>query len=452
MNLAEAVGGADTASLVNIMAALPANEREEILSQFPDIRDRIGHSWRFLARPEQLAPAGDWLIWLLLAGRGFGKTKSLAGWINEMAENGQYGGELRVALIAPTNNDVRDVLVLGESGVIASAPPHFKPIYEPSKRRVIFPNGAQMHMFSAEEPERLRGPQFHAIAADEICAWSNCQDTWDMAQFCLRLGNRPQVAIATTPKPTKFLIDLVKRAADPTEKVVITRGKTDDNAQNLAPSFLSQIKRRYEGTRLGRQEIEGEILLETDAALWKREAIDDNRCRVEDAPALESYVRIVVAIDPATTATDKSDETGMVIAGLQPDGEIYVIRDISGRYKPHQWAQHAVTAYHGYKADRIVAEVNNGGDMVGETIKLTPGGEHASFKKVFATKGKYTRAEPISALYEQGRVHHIGVFDALEAQLLTFDPLAGEKSPDRMDALVWAITELTSNTVQHKFW
>lgn len=446
----DTITNVDSASIANMLAALPEDQRAEILSQYPDIKDQLAHNWRFLARPEQLAPVGDWSTHLYCAGRGAGKTRSGGGWASEYAKI--HGPECRLAFIAPTNNDARDIMLLGESGIIASASPDFRPLYEPSKRKITWPNGAQAWTFSSEEPDRLRGHQFWGGWCDELTSWQNAQECWDMYQFCLRLGPMPQTFVTTTPKPTKLLIDLFKRAKDPESRISIVRGKTYDNAANLAPSFVSQIIKRYEGTRLGRQEIDGELLLESESALWQQDTIDLHRIPLSAAPKLEDYIRIVVAIDPAVTSLDKSDETGIVIVGKMADGHIYVIRDISGRFKPHQWALNAVSAYHAYSADRIVAEANNGGDMVEQVVRLAPNGENVSFKKVFATKGKYTRAEPIAALYAQGTVHHVGTFDALEAQLVQFDPQAGEKSPDRLDALVWGVTELTLGQTAHKFW
>jgi predicted phage terminase large subunit-like protein len=290
-------------------------------------------------------------------------------------------------------------------------------------------------LFSSEEPERLRGPQHGAAWVDELCAWNNLQDTWDMLQFGLRLGQRPRIAVTTTPKPSKLLKELISREG---EDVAITRGSTYDNRANLAPSFFSQIVSRFEGTRLGRQELNAELLNDTPGALWQLDWIE--RDRVKAAPEL---VRIVVAIDPAVSNNENSDETGIIVAGVDRIGHIYVLEDLSGKYAPHEWARKAIDAFERHKADRIIAEVNNGGLMVETTLRAVT--SYVPFRAVHASRGKVTRAEPVSALYEQQKVHHVGGFDKLEDQMLSFtsdfDRSRAGYSPDRVDALVWALTE-----------
>ncbi len=388
------------------------------------------HDWCFWARPNQLPPSGAWRVWLLLAGRGFGKTRSGAEWVRSRVE---AGSARRIALVAPTAADVRDVMIEGESGLLAVSPPALQPTYEPSKRRLTWPKGALATCFSAEEPNRLRGPQHDAAWCDELAAWRN-PETWDMLMLGLRLGADPRCVVTTTPKPVRLLRQLLGDAG-----AVVTRGSTYDNRDNLAPAFLAEIVRRYEGTRLGRQEIEAELLDDTPGALWTRDAIE--RARVAVLPALR---RVVVAVDPATSAGEEADETGIIVAALGQDGQGYVLDDLSGRWPSVGWARRAVAAYHARQADRVVAEVNNGGDLVEATIRMVDAG--VAYRAVHAARGKALRAEPVAALYEQGRVHHVGSFPALEDQMCAFAPDFDRRvmgySPDRLDALVWALTDL----------
>lgn len=345
----------------------------------------------------------------------------------------------RGAIVSSTAADARDIVVEGESGILAVCPPWNKPFYEPSKRRITWPNGSIASLYTADEPDRLRGPQHHWAVCDELAAWRYVQEAWDMLMFGLRLGNNPQCAIATTPRPIAIIRQLLK---DPV--CLVARGSTYENRANLAPAFFSEIIRRYEGTRLGRQEIEAEILDDVPGALWNRAMLE--ACRVREAPSL---VRVVVAIDPAVTDSEGSNETGMIVAGLDENEHGYTLADLTMKGSPAQWGEAAVKAYDRYHADRIVAEVNNGGDMVEHVIrtaardlfarKLRPTST-VSFKQVRASRGKHTRAEPIAALFEQGKCHHVGMFAALEDQLCSWIP--GEDSPDRMDAEVWAFTEL----------
>jgi len=397
------------------------------------LADALENSWPAVARPNQLPPPGDWWqIWLLLAGRGFGKTRTLAEWVCDQAASGQAS---RIALVAATAADARDVLVEGESGILAVAPPWCRPIYEPSKRRLTWPNGVIATTFSAEEPDRLRGPQHDAAVCDELASWSH-PETWDMLQFGLRLGRKPRCLIATTPRPTKLLRELLAREG---HDVVVTRGSSYDNKANLAPAFFAQIVKKYEGTRLGRQELNAELLEDTPGALWSQGLIDGTR--ISAAPEL---TRIVVAIDPAATSGEDADETGVVVVGQDKDGQGYVLADCSGRYTPIEWARIAISAYRTHHADRIVAERNNGGDMVEATLRMVD--QNVPVTTVWASRGKVTRAEPISALYEQGRMHHVGTFPQLEDQMTNFtsdfDREAAGYSPDRLDAMVWAATEL----------
>jgi predicted phage terminase large subunit-like protein len=390
--------------------------------------------WRSKARPSQLPPDGDWLGWLLMAGRGFGKTFSGAGWVNELVENRTAG---RIALVAPTAADARDTMVEGQSGLLRMAPPWNRPQYEPSKRRLTWSNGAIATTFSSEEADRLRGPEHDAAWADELAAWNEPQATWDMLMFGLRLGKRPRWLATTTPRPIKLLKELLTREG---RDVVVTRGSTFENEANLAPTFLAAVRARYEGTRLGRQELNAELLSDMPGALWQLAWLD--RDRVAATPDLR---RIIVAIDPAVSNHEGSDETGIIVAGIAADKHVYVLDDLSGKYAPHEWASKAIAAYRKHRADRIIAEVNNGGAMVEATIRALD--HRVSFKAVHASRGKVVRAEPIAALYEQRKVHHVGNFPVLEDQMCAFtsdfDRARVGYSPDRVDALVWALTELS---------
>jgi phage terminase large subunit-like protein len=382
------------------------------------------HDWRVMGRRAQNPEVEDWFLWIILAGRGWGKTRTGAQWVHRMAWKNKRA---RIALVAHTAADGRGVMVEGESGLLGCAPPWFRPQYEPSKRLVTWPNGAQAQLFSAEEPDQLRGPQATHAWCDELAKWKN-EETWDNLMFALRLGQRPQCVITTTPRSLPLLQQLVKRS-----DAIVSQGHTFENEQNLAPSFLQYMKERYEGTRLGRQELSAEILRDVAGALWSRDMLESCRIGHVDPASL----RIVIAVDPATSHHAKSDETGIVVAGW--DGKRgYVLQDASGRYSPEQWAQKVLSLYETHKADRIVAETNQGGAMVSQILRTHA--PHLPIQTVHASKGKTARAEPVAALYEQGKIHHVGTFPTLEDQMCTFTGLG--KSPDRLDALVWAITAL----------
>lgn len=385
------------------------------------------HTWKEWARPEQLPPAGDWRYWMIQAGRGFGKTRSGAEWIRDQVEN---HGRRRIALVGRTAADVRDTMVEGESGLLACFPPWNKPIYEPSKRRVTFSSGAIATTYSGEEPDQLRGPQHDCGWCDELAAWKYA-DAWDQFLFGLRLGTDPRCVITTTPRPVKLIRELL---ADP--HIVITRGSTFDNRENLAPAFADAILKKYEGTRLGRQEIYAELLNDNPNAMWKRKDIDDRR--LHKVPDGVELIRIVVGVDPAVTSKESSDHTGIIVAAEGSDGHYYVLADYTIKDTPKKWCEEAIKAYETWEADRIIGEVNNGGDLIQTVLEsIKP---DLPYSAVRASRGKVVRAEPISALYEQGKVHHIGSFATLEDQMCDWMP--GEDSPDNMDALVWALTEL----------
>ena len=399
------------------------------------------HDWRVWARDEQLAPVGSWFAWLVLAGRGFGKTRTGAEWVLERVR----AGAKRIALVAPTAADARDTMVEGESGILARAHPSERPLYEPSKRRLTWPRyGAIATCFAAEKPDRLRGPQHDTAWCDELGAWKYPQATWDMLVFGMRLGD-PRVCVTTTPRPIPTLKDILRDPA-----TAITRGSTYDNASNLAARFLARLKRKYEGTRLGLQELLAQMLEDTPGALWTTSLLERNRVKI--APALR---RIVIAVDPQAAdpkragASEEDAETGIVAAGVDDGGDGYVLRDASGHLSPGDWGERAVLLFDELGGDRIVGEANNGGAMVEYVVrsaaeKLHREGKrptpHVSFQLVHASRGKHTRAEPIAALDEQKRIRHVGYFGELEPQMTTWVP--GQKSPDRMDARVWALTAL----------
>jgi phage terminase large subunit-like protein len=412
------------------IAQLPPPVRQQVLlSLSAQEREQLAWSWEFVARPSQLLPEGDWTYWLLKCGRGFGKTRTGAESVRQWIKQGHN----YVNLIGATADDARDVMVQGESGILAICPKWERPEYKVSQRKLIWPNGAVSLIFTADEPERLRGKQHEKGWADELAAWRYAE-SWDQFKFGLRLGKKPQAIITTTPRPTALVRSIM---ADPA--TILTNGSTYENRGNLAPAFFSAVLKKYEGTRLGRQEINGELLDDNPGALFKRADIE--KARVLIAPALS---RIVIAIDPAAKKLDSSDDTGINVAGVAHiNGELhgFILADKTLHGSPETWARVAVEAYRELKADRIVAEVNNGGDMVESVIRTVD--RNVPVRQVHATRGKAIRAEPVAALYEQGRIHHVGDLGKLEDQMCEWDPLdPSAKSPDRMDAMVWAVTDL----------
>jgi phage terminase large subunit-like protein len=413
--------------LADLDAQMPGFSAEVVAGLSEAERFAAMYDWSVWRRPKQATPGGDWRVWLILAGRGFGKTRTGAEFVREQVISGKVG---RVALVGATAADVRDTMIEGESGLLAVFPPEERPRYEPSKRRVTFHNGATASAFSADEPDRLRGPNHDLAWADELAAWRYV-DAWDQLMLGLRLGDHPRVVVTTTPRPTE-LIRRLARSDDGT--VHVTTGSTYENSANLAPDFIAEMRRRYEGTRLGRQELEAQILDDVEGALWDRAVIDETR--VTNTPPLR---RIVVAIDPAVTSGEKSDETGIVVAGVAQNGEAYVLDDRTMRASPSDWASAAIAAYHRHNADMIVAEANQGGDLVESVLRAVD--PRVPIHLVRASRGKRTRAEPVAAIYEQRRAHHVGFFPELEDQLCSWVPDIGS-SPDRLDALVWALTDL----------
>jgi len=426
----------------------------------PDVMHQLVTDWQFLARTEQLPPTSQYKFWIYLAGRGSGKTRTGAEWSKDLVRMGYNRG----GLIAPTAADVRDVMVEGESGLLAVCNPWDRdvngnlmgrPLYEPSKRRVTWENGAMVTLYSADEPERLRGPQHSFLWMDELAAWRR-METFDQAMFGLRLGKAPKVFISTTPKPKPLIKRLVARAMKASDKeVVITSGSSERNAVNLAPGVIQELRDMYGNSQLGRQELDGILLEELEGALWTRSSINENRLDV--MPTLLDpefyFLRIVVGVDPATTDKEGSDETGIIVAALGSDNRAYVLADYSGKYSPKGWGDKVAAAFDTWQADSVVAEVNQGGDMVKHVLE----GSNADMpvKMVHASRGKLARAEPVAMKYEQGKVSHVGNavvmadgtkneghLDNLEDQMCTWERLSATYSPDRIDALVWCIHDL----------
>lgn len=387
------------------------------------------------ARPNQIPPDGDWLTWLIVAGRGFGKTRVGAEWIVEQADT----PGTRWAIVARTFADCRDTCIEGESGVLRILRRR-QPDVDWAKRwnrsigELTLPNDSLIRVFSAEDPDRLRGPQFHGAWCDEPASWNYGIETWDMLQFTLRLGDRPRTVVTGTPAPVELVKNLIGRARQQDPTVHLTVGRTLDNIDNLAASAVAELQARYAGTRLGRQELEGELLEDTPGALWTLNQIATDR--VENVPC--DLMKIVVGVDPSGGEGETHDEQGIVVVGLGLDGEGYVLADRSCRLSPEGWARQAIAAYHDFEADGIVAETNYGGDMVGAVIRAAD--PTVPVVTVSASRGKRQRAEPIALMYEQHRIHHVGEHKQLEDQMTSWVPTSG-KSPDRMDALVWALTE-----------
>ena len=414
----------DLGSVDEILLALNAVERAQIESDWFGL-------W---ARDDQQPPAhANWRNWLILGGRGSGKTRAGAEWVKALATGQGLGGApraRRIALVAPTFDEARMVMIEGVSGLLAVHDDSWRPAFEPSKRQLTWPNGSVAHVFTAEEPDGLRGPQFHAAWCDELAKWKQAENAWNMLQFALRLGQRPRALITTTPRPSALLKRLL---IDP--GTVTSRSTTFDNSDNLPQSFIDEVTKRYGGSRLGRQELEGLLIEDDPDAIFKREFIE--KARVSLAPELR---RIVVAVDPPAGFGATSNACGIVCAGLGFDGRCYVLDDYSAHgLRPAQWARRVVALYHARKACRVVAEVNQGGAMVEQVLREVDGG--LSFRGVHATRGKQARAEPVAALYEQGRVSHVGAFPELEDEMCSAIG-EGKKSPDRLDALVWAVSDL----------
>lgn len=425
------------------IASLPDTERMAFLATLSeDECHSLLHNWReFHARTEQIAPDGDWDIWMILAGRGFGKTRAGAEWVREQVN----AGCKRIALVGETQKDLEEVMIEGDSGLMSVFPENETPDYRTKPVRIRFRTGAVALGYNATQPDQLRGPQFDVAWCDELAKWRYARQTWDQLQFGMRLGIHPRQLVTTTPRP----IELVKAIIAGEEgKAVATRGRTLDNRANLAPTFLSKILARYEGTRLGRQELNAEILGDIPNALFTLSNIDlyrekgevDSAGRAIDPSKLS---RIVVSVDHAVSDTEESNEHGIIACGLsedQKDG--YVLEDASLHGSPQEWATQAIALFDKWEADAIVVEVNQGGDLVSNTLKSIR--QNIPIREVRASRGKHVRAEPVSSMYQQGRVHHCGSFHELETQMcqMTSAGFEGDSSPDRLDALVWGISEL----------
>lgn len=400
--------------------------------------ESIQYDWSWNARRTQMLPGTpgaaiqrqDWLYWLCLAGRGWGKTRTGAEAVRHWSTRAES-----IILVGPTVADLRDVMIEGPSGILSVFPASERPEWSSQRGLLRFASGAKGIAIPASEPERLRGKQGSKVWADELCAWTYEQEAWDQLMFGFRLPTPElRMVITTTPKPTRVIKNIL---ANP--RTVVTRGSSDDNASNLSSEFIRAVIDPYRGTRLGRQEINAEILDDVPGALWTREVIDATRIQW-DQVRMDRLIRVVVAIDPAVTSHEDSDETGIIVAALTDGGHVLIMGDLSGRHTATEWATTALAAYYTRRADAIVCEVNNGGDLVAGNIYAHD--PNANVRSVRASRGKYKRAEPVGALYERGRVHHVGAYPQLEDQMCGWSPQGNEDSPDRMDALVWAVTEL----------
>ena len=425
------------------LASAPPDKAKAFLATLSkDALLALPYLFEFWALDHQLPPEGDWKTWVILGGRGAGKTRAGAEWVRSRVEGARpldAGAARRVALVGETIEQVREVMVFGESGILACSPPDRRPVWEATRKRLVWPNGAVAQVFSAHEPESLRGPQFDAAWVDELAKWKKARDTWDMLQFGLRLGVCPQQVVTTTPRNVGVLKEILAAG-----NTVVTSAPTEANRAYLAPSFLSEVRAKYGGTRLGRQELDGVLLEDAEGALWTSAGLEAARVK---AP-LPEFSRVVVAVDPPVTGGANSDECGIVVVGAVTEGpptgwRAVVLEDASvAGATPQRWAEAAISAMERHGAARLVAEVNQGGDLVESVIRqidpLVP------YRAVRAARGKAARAEPVAALYEQGRVTHLGGLDALEEQMcrMTARGYEGAGSPDRVDALVWALADL----------
>ncbi len=405
---------------------LPASEQEAALKEIAPTKtdeDRLLWEWSFWGRPNQFAPPGDWFVWFIRSGRGFGKTRTGAEYVIERARQGKGP----IALVGQTKADVRDTMVeIGESSIIKRSPPWFMPVYEPSKRRLVWPNGVVGIIYSGDEPDQLRGPQHQTAWVDELAKFKRAQDTWDNLEMGMRVGD-PRICNTSTPRP----IDIIKKLVADRGTVNVT-GSSYENVSNLSTQYIDRIIRKYENTRLGRQELHGVILDDVEGALWTHSLLEENR--VSRHPAL---VRIVVGVDPKASK-EANSETGIVVAGIARDKHVYILDDMTVGGSPSDWGKQVVAAYHKYAADKVIGEVNNGGDMVEYVVKSID--DKVAFEQVRASRGKEVRAEPVSALDDKHEIHHVGMFASLEDQMCTWVP--GDLSPDRMDARVWAVWAL----------
>lgn len=415
-------------SPITWLSCLAKSQRAKLLARLSDREvERLYHSWALWARPEQLAPPQDWRVWLIMAGRGWGKTRTGAEWISWQVQSGKAR---RIALVAATQHEARMVMVEGVSGLLACCPPWARPHYEPSKRQLTWENGAVAQCFGAEEPDSLRGAQFDAAWCDELAKWSK-PAAWDQVMFGLRLGQRPQVVVTTTPQPVPLIEQLIGRS-----DVVLTKGRTADNRANLAKGFLQELEASYGGTWLAAQELEGELLSDVPDTLWPARLLAE--ANVPRAPALS---KVLLAIDPAVSSHADSAETGMVVVGLAEDGVCYVLQDASDRLTPTAIGKRVAALIALHKIDQLVVEVNQGGDWLLQSLNQAD--LDAVIMPVRAGQDKWARAEPVAMLYAQGRVKHVGRLPQLEAQMRACQRgVPNRLGMDRVDALVWAIRSL----------
>lgn len=416
-----------------VFSRIPESQQAEIMDSFRDDElFNLTEDWFFTARREQFPPGGGWFIWLILAGRGFGKNWIGSNWIiNEH----RFGGATNSAVVARTASDLRRTCIEGSSGIMTIAPKDFYPEYKPSLSKLVWPNGTETQLYTADKPEKLRGPNHDRAWCDELSYWRYMEEAWDNLMMTLRFGTDPRCIITMTPRPIKMIKELLKRDG---RDVVVTRGSTLDNNDNLSSKFIEQITEQYYGTRLWQQEVEGAYLEDMEGALWNRAMLEKNRVRIEPP----RYSRKIVAVDPSTTGGEDADECGIIVAGMgRYDKHAYITADLSMRASPETWARRVVRAYNEEECDCVVAEKNNGGEMIRATIHSID--ETVNVKLVHASRGKDIRAEPVASLDEQGRIHHVGMFSELEDEMCSFVPGDGiQESPNRMDARVWAIHEL----------
>lgn len=432
----------DTRLGADWIASAPAVIQSEFLDTLSPVELRaLPYLFEFWAHPHQVAPDGDWRTWVIMGGRGAGKTRAGSEWVRSMVEGNtpfDPGKAKRVALVGETLDQVREVMVFGESGILACSPPDRRPAWIASRKMLVWPNGATAQLFSAHDPDSLRGPQFDAVWADELAKWKKGGQTWSNIQFCLRLGKDPRACVTTTPQNVKTLKDLLGEVS-----TVTTQAPTTANRAYLATGFLDEVQRLYAGTRLGRQELDGELLAEIDGALWTPRMIEGTG--IDLVPEMD---RVIVAVDPPASSGENADECGIIVVGAVMQGEphewqAYVLEDASmSSASPLEWARGAAEAFERHGADRMVAEVNQGGEMVESVIRQVA--PNVAFKPLRATRGKGLRAEPVAALYERGQVRHVRGLSTLEEQMeqMTVTGFQGNGSPDRVDALVWALHEL----------
>ena len=430
-----------------MISSFPEPDQKGLIKAITDgDLDHVSQDWFFNARREQLPPSWDWFIWLVMAGRGFGKNWSGSNWLINQHSTGQAKNS---GIVAATASDLRRYCLEGPSGILSLAPNHWRPAYLTSKSKLVWPDESETLLFTSEEPDRLRGPNLDKVWCDELGSWGRLDATWDMLMLCMRYGV-PQVTVTTTPRPKAILRDLLNRRD---KDVAVTTGSTYDNVKNLAGRFVQEVITQHKGTKLERQEIYGELLDEFEGALWSYKVLD--ACRVTEHPELG---RVGVGVDPAISSVEGANLTGIAVGGIAANKHGYLLGDHSLQASPEQWATKAVSLYNQFQADFIIAEKNQGGEMVEATIRAVD--PNVNVKLVHASRGKIARAEPIAAFYEQGRIHHVGTFPELEDEMCLFLPgesnlqqlRSGGSSPDRADALVWLMTELMDSANKSRPW